>query len=118
MEEEFGEGITELFVTDPFHDIIKVKFMYHQRRRTHMQYKGKEITNELLEKAKQCTDVQELLKLAAENGVELSAEEAEAFLDETLDIELDEEALDVAVGGRLGSCPTRKSECSLNKKYD
>ena len=65
-----------------------------------MQYKGKEITNELLEKAKQCTDVQELLKLAAENGVELSAEEAEAFLDETLDIELDEEALNVVAGGR------------------
>ena len=77
-----------------------------------MQYKGKEITNELLEKAKQCTDVQELLKLAEENGVELSAEEAEAFLDEAFDIELNEEDLDAAAGG------TKKYKNMKNKCTD
>ncbi len=65
-----------------------------------MQFKGKEITKELLEKAKHCPNAQTLIKLAAENDVELSAEEAEAFLDETFDLELDEEALNVVAGGR------------------
>ncbi len=65
-----------------------------------MQYKGKEITKELLERAYQCKSVQELIKLAEENGIEITADEAEAFLDEYADIELDEETLNQAAGGK------------------
>ncbi len=57
-----------------------------------MQYKGKEIAKELLEAAQKCKNAQELIKLAEENGVELSAAEAEAFLDELTDTELDQAA--------------------------
>jgi hypothetical protein len=70
-----------------------------------MEYKGKEITKEMLEKAQQCESAQELLKLAEENGIELSVEEAEALLDEYADVELDEEMLDMAAGGSPYSCP-------------
>ncbi len=75
-----------------------------------MQYKGKEITKELLEAAQKCKNAQELIKLAEENGVELSVEEAEAFLDELTDTELDAEELDQAAAGqkyRNPSCNER-----------
>lgn len=69
-----------------------------------MEYKGKEITKEMLEKAQQCESAQELLKLAEENGIELSVEEAEAFIDELADLELDEETLNQAAGGHHKNC--------------
>ncbi len=47
----------------------------------------------------QCDSVEEIIKLAGDNGIEVSKEEAEAFLDEYSDIELDEEMLDMASGG-------------------
>ena len=78
-----------------------------------MEFKGKEITKEMLEKAQQCKDAQELLKLADENGIELSVEEAEAFLDENADIELDEEMLDQAAGGSM----RKKSVCNSKKAF-
>ena len=65
-----------------------------------MQYKGKEIKKELLERAYQCKSAQELQKLAEENGIEMTTEEAEAFLDEYADMELDEETLNQAAGGK------------------
>ena len=70
-----------------------------------MQYKGKEITKELLEEAQKCKNAQELIKLAEENGVELSVAEAEAFLDELTDTELDAEALDRVAGGKKKKNP-------------
>ena len=80
-----------------------------------MEYKGKEITKELFEKAQQCESAQELLKLAEENGIELTADEAEAFLDENADIELDEDTMNEVAGGRCwDDCPadTCRKECS------
>ena len=77
-----------------------------------MQYKGKEISNELMEKVMQCEDAEEIIKLAAENGVEVSKEEAEAFLDEHSDVELDEEMLDLASGGSPYSCPDQEGGCN------
>ena len=81
-----------------------------------MDYKGKEITKEMLEKAQQCKSVQDLLKLAEENGLELSAEEAEAFIDELADIELDEEILNQAAGGggTPSWCKAKQSPCKKN----
>ncbi len=76
-----------------------------------MQYKGKEISQELMTKVMQCKSVDEILKLAAENGIEVSKEEAEAFLDEYSDVELDEEMLDLASGGSVYDCPTDNPGC-------
>lgn len=78
-----------------------------------MQYKGKEITEEIFKKAQQCESAQELLKLAEENGIEMTAEEAEAFLDENADIELDEDTMNEVAGGRCwDDCPA--DTCSKN----
>ena len=41
-----------------------------------------EITKEMLEKALQCETVEDLLALAKAEGIELTKEEAEAYLDE------------------------------------
>ena len=82
-----------------------------------MQYKGKEISQELMTKVMQCKSVDEILKLAEENGIEVSKEEAEAFLDENSDIELDEEMLDMAAGGdggRAYSCDAYNDKCNKN----
>ena len=60
---------------------------------------GKEITKELLVKAMQCDTPEELMKLAKENGVELTKEQAEAYLAEIDDIDLDSEELKNVAGG-------------------
>ena len=41
-----------------------------------------EITKEMLEKALQCETVEDLLALAKAEGIELTKEEAEAYLDD------------------------------------
>ena len=77
-----------------------------------MQFEGKEISEELIRKAQECNSAGELMQLADENGIEITAEEAEAFLDETADIELDAEALAEVTGG---SCWSHKNEdCDTN----
>ena len=81
-----------------------------------MQYKGKEISEELMEKAMQCDSVEEIIKLAGDNGIEISKEEAEAFLDEYSDIELDEEMLDMASGGGEYDCEDMVVTCDGKKK--
>ena len=58
-----------------------------------------EITKEMLEKAMQCKTAEELMAFAKAEGIELSIEEAEAYLSELEDFELDGEHLG------LGSCP-------------
>ncbi len=72
-----------------------------------MQYKGKEISQEMIEKAMQCKDAQELVKAAGENGFDMSLEEAEAFLSENADVELDAATLEKVAGGDgcYGECP-------------
>ncbi len=73
-----------------------------------MQYKGKEITKEMLEEAGQCKSAEEMIKRAEEHGIDVTAEEAEAFLDELADVELDAETLDRAAGGKTLRIPTCK----------
>ena len=52
-----------------------------------------EITKEMLEKAMQCKTAEELMAFAKAEGIELSIEEAEAYLSELEDFELDGEHL-------------------------
>ncbi len=58
-----------------------------------------EITKEMLQKAATCKTVDELIALAKTEGYKLKKEEAEAFLAEQRDVELDEAALERVSGG-------------------
>ncbi|SEH33065.1 hypothetical protein [Selenomonas sp. KH1T6] len=64
------------------------------------QVNGKEISRELLAAAMRCDSPEELMRLAKEQGVEIAAEEAKAFLAEMEEIELDSEMLKNVAGGR------------------
>ncbi len=64
------------------------------------------LTKEMLEKAAMCQNADDLVALAKIKGIEITKEEAEAYLSEMDNIELDEEALDNVAGGYngRGSC--------------
>ena len=64
------------------------------------------ITKEQIEKAMGCKDADELMKLAKADGYEMTAEEAEAYIAELSDFELDDETLSQAAGGACyDDCP-------------
>ena len=58
-----------------------------------------EITKEMLGKALQCETVEDLLALAKAEGIELTKEEAEAYLDELSECELKDGDLKHVAGG-------------------
>ena len=58
-----------------------------------------ELTKEMLAKAMQCETADELIALAKSEGIELTKEEAEAYLAELADVELDGEMLKKVAGG-------------------
>ena len=58
-----------------------------------------EITNEMLEKALQCKTADELIALAKSGGYEITKEEAEAYMAELADVELDGKELKTVAGG-------------------
>ena len=71
------------------------------------------ITKEMLEKAAKCKTADELIALAKSEGVDLTKNEAVAYLEEFQNVELDEKALDkVAGGGCYPDCP--KDYCFEN----
>ena len=59
-----------------------------------------ELTKEMLAKAVQCETADELIALAKTGGYELTKGEAEAYLAELADVELDEEVLQKVAGGK------------------
>ena len=58
-----------------------------------------ELTQEMIMKAMQCKDADELIALAKTEGIELTKEEAEAYMAELEDYELDEDTLKNVAGG-------------------
>ncbi len=66
------------------------------------------LTKEMLEKASMCQTADELIALAKIKGIEITKEEAEAYLDELEDFELTSEALENDAGcgekARLVGC--------------
>jgi hypothetical protein len=58
-----------------------------------------ELTQEMIKKAMQCKDADELVALAKAEGKEITKEEAEAYLAEMDDCELDGEILQKVAGG-------------------
>ncbi len=61
------------------------------------------ITKEMLERAMQCKTAEELIELAKSNDIEIAQEEAEAYLAELTDRELDEKMLASISGGGMSS---------------
>ena len=57
------------------------------------------ITREMIERAKQCETAEDLIALAKTAGFDITKEEAESYLDELEDFELDSKALDKVAGG-------------------
>ena len=58
-----------------------------------------ELTKEQIQKAMACESVEELMELAKAGGVELTKEEAEAYMVEMEDVELDSDVLKQVAGG-------------------
>ena len=63
-----------------------------------------ELTKEMIEKAMQCKTAEELIALAKTGDYEITKEEAEAYLAELADVELDEGKLKTVAGGGGGLC--------------
>ena len=64
-----------------------------------MSINKNELTKEQIQKAMACKTVEELMELAKAEGVELTKEEAEAYMAEMEDVELDSDALKQVAGG-------------------
>jgi predicted DNA-binding protein len=66
------------------------------------------LTKEMIDRAAMCQTADELIALAKIKGIEITKEEAEAYLDELEDFELTSEALENVAGGgakaRLFGC--------------
>ena len=60
-----------------------------------------ELTTEQIAKAMACETVEELMALAKAEGIELTKEEAEAYMAELEDFELDEATLSKVAGGGM-----------------
>ena len=58
-----------------------------------------ELTKEQIQKAMACESVEELMEMAKAVGVEFTKEEAEAYMAEMEDVELDSDALKQVAGG-------------------
>ena len=63
------------------------------------------VTKEMIQTAMQCKDADELIALAKGDGIDITKEEAEAYLTELDDFELDSPQLkNVAGGGCYSDC--------------
>ena len=77
------------------------------------------LTPQMIQKAMECKDASELIVLAQENDIELTQEEAEAYLAELEDIELDEKELsDVSAAVCYTVCPPACEDCSNDWIFD
>ena len=69
-----------------------------------MKIDKKKITKEQLEKALECGTAEELMALAKAEGFDITKAEAEAYLAEMDDLELDRQDLDKVAGGSGSDC--------------
>ena len=63
-----------------------------------------ELTKEQVAKAMSCETIEELMELAKAEGIELTKEEAEAYMAEMDDVELDSDTLKQVAGGGMSYC--------------
>ena len=77
-----------------------------------MPINKKKITKEMIEKAMKCETAEDLIAYAKTEGVELTKEEAEAYMADLADIELDGKALKKVAGGDCYHyCPPDCHDC-------
>ena len=69
------------------------------------------LTKEQIAMASKCKTPEELIELAKKAGVELTLEQAEAYLKELDDMELDADTLDNVAGGQKGGGGPMKYSC-------
>ena len=65
-----------------------------------MSINKKEITKEMIKKAMQCKTAEELIALAKAEGYDITKAEAEAYMTELADVELDDKELKKIAGGK------------------
>ena len=70
------------------------------------------LSEELIAKAMQCETPEQLIELAKSEGVELTLEEAEAYLAEMDDVELDSKQLKAVSGGWCSSDCSCDNDCN------
>ena len=63
------------------------------------QLKREELTKDMVKQALKCKNTDELLALAKGQGYEMTREEAEAYMAEINDFQLDDEAMKAVAGG-------------------
>ena len=75
-----------------------------------------ELTKEQIEKAMACETAEELMAAAKAEGYELTKDEAEAYMAEITDFELDEATLQKAAGGTIydANCYDRDEGCNVH----
>ena len=81
------------------------------------------MTKEMLKRAAMCQTADELIALAKGNGIDITKEEADSYLAELDNIELDGKTLDKVAGGNHGGtyqCPTEECSnyCYYNQWYE
>ena len=69
------------------------------------------LTKEQIEKAMACKTAEELMAVAKREGIDLTWDEAEAYLVELADVELTDEDLKKAAGGVCWSEPCTEYTC-------
>ena len=62
------------------------------------------LSEEVIAKAMQCETPEQLIELAKSEGIELTLDEAEAYLAELDDVELDSKQLKAVAGGWCADC--------------
>ena len=75
-------------------------------KEVYMSIDKSKITKEMLEKAAQCETAEQLIALAKTEGIEITKAEAEAYLSELENCELDAADLDKVAGGTGDECWT------------
>ncbi len=69
-----------------------------------MPFNKKELTKEQLEKALNCKTADELIALAKTEGYDITKDEAEAYLAEMANLEMDTKELEKVAGGLNDIC--------------
>ena len=70
-------------------------------------------SKEQIAMAAQCKNPEELIELAQKHNIEITKEQAEAYLDELQNIELDTKALDKVAGGDCYMYKTCATDCKI-----
>ena len=83
-----------------------------------MSINQKKLTKEQIKKAMQCKNADELMNLAKAEGFDITQKEAEAYLEELADCELDGEVLKKAAGGGCYADCQQVCGCDAECPYD